>query len=85
MAAPSLSLIKDFHKIENKDITVYDCDVSAFVVLSKCHRSSLRRGHNPYCAAGVGAFQVGRGTQLRGLDGQILRQSEGLPRAVSAV
>lgn len=49
---------------KKEDITVYDGDVSAFVVLSQGHGGSLRRGHNPHRAAGVGALQVGRGTQL---------------------
>lgn len=72
-------------KKKKEDITVYDGDVSAFVVLSQCHGGSLGRGHNPYCAAGVGALQVGSGTQLRGLEGQILGQGEGLSGAVSTV
>lgn len=43
------------------------------------------RGHDPYCAAGVGALQVGGGAQFRGLDSQTLRQGEGLSGAVSTV
>lgn len=70
---------------KNENITVYDGDVSAFVVLSQCHGGSLRRGHNPHRAAGVGALQVGRGAQLGGLDGQTLGQGEGIARAVSTV
>lgn len=70
---------------KNDHVTVYDGDVSAFVVLGQRHRGSLRRGHDPDCAAAVGALQVRRGPQLWGLDAQGLLQAEGLSRAVSAV
>ena len=51
-------------RIKNDDITVYDGDVSAFVVLCQRHGGSLCRGHNPDCAAAVGALQVGSGAEL---------------------
>lgn len=71
--------------MKKEGFTVNDGDVSAFVVLGQREGSSLCRGHDAYCAAVVGALQVGVGTQFRGLDGQTLRQGEGLSGAVSTV
>lgn len=73
------------HQGKNVHFTVHDGDVSAFVVLGQCHRRSLGRGHNANCAAAVRALQVGRGSQLRGLDAQTLWEREGLLGAVSTV
>lgn len=70
---------------KNDDITVYDGDVSAFVVLRQRHGGPLRRRHNPNCAAAIGALQVGLSTQLRRLDAQTLWQGEGLSSAVMTV
>lgn len=49
------------------------------------HGGALRRGHHPNRAAAVGALQVSRSSQLRGLHAQSLLQGEGVPRAVPAV
>lgn len=64
----------NFFLIEDKNdhITVCDGDVSAFVVLGQRHGGSLRRGHNPNCAAAVGALQMGLMSQLGRLDAQTL-------------
>lgn len=66
-------------------ITVIDGNVSAFVLSSQGHRGSLRRSHRSDRAAAVGALQVGRGSQLGGLDTQSFPQGEGVPCAVSTV
>lgn len=80
----SISLV---FRIEDKNdpITVYDGDVSAFVVLGQRHGGSLRRGHNPNGPAVVGTLQVGSGSEIGRLHAQTLRQGEGLSRAVATV
>lgn len=81
----SNSLSPYFTEDKSGDITVYDADVSAFVVLSQRHGGSLGRCHYPNCAGVVRALQVGLGSQRWGLDAQGLRKGEGLLHVVSTV
>lgn len=67
------------------NITVYDGNVSVFVVLGQRHRRLLLRGHDPDRPAAVGALHLGRGSQLRGLVAQRVRKGEGGLCGVSTV